>query len=101
MTDVSGLVALVSNLGLGAIFLWLFIQERDSKKSLMDKLFDAFIQNTEAIRDMRETLRINTEASMKGNEILEKHNTLLDLTLKRTSDFLRYKSGGDKRTRKS
>lgn len=43
----AGLATAVTNLGVGAIFLWLYTKERERNNTQADTMTNAFIKNTE------------------------------------------------------
>lgn len=70
-------LAAVANLGVGAIFLWLFILERkssqearDKKDELHDKVLEAFNRNTEVNAKTNQAMENNTEATKTLSDLV-------------------------------
>lgn len=67
----------IAQLGIGSIFLWLYLKERSEridsiskKDEVHEKVLDAFKENTKVTEQMKATIASNTESNKRLSDLV-------------------------------
>lgn len=72
------LLTLFGQLGIGGIFLWLYIRKDNKMDEKNDKLLEAYKQNSSAMKDLTDAIKKNSEVSDRNLEATDKIYNLLE-----------------------
>lgn len=78
MGNVEAMLAVIAQVGIGGIFLWLYLKKDKAHDNLQEKLLDSFTKQTEVNAELSNVISNNTKVAEKTLTVTEKvHEELL------------------------